>query len=333
MATTAKRKKKPAAVGTARIEPGKSTTGELVLGHYPDGPIASPVIVASGKQPGPTFWIQGCVHGAEVGGPVSLLRFLDGLDLRTLKGAVVAVLLANPTAFRTYGRFTPMDGANLNRVFPGDAAGSHTQQMADVLCSTALAVADAVLDLHSGGDRSIVPFYALYRNDGSAASKAAAKLARAAGTPDIWASTDAWLTGALFTIVTAKGIPGLIVECGGGSQVPDEHIASYVGAMTGMAQELGMLPGKPPRQKKYRVVDDALLVYSHRGGLFLPAVQAGDVVRKGQELGRCLDLYGNVAEVVKSPISAGWIGSIRRRYMPVYSGDQIAEVIHIQEDR
>lgn len=333
MATPPKREEKPTAVGTARIEPGKRNTGELVLGHYPDAPIASPVIVASGKRPGPTFWIQGCVHGAEVGGPVSLLKFLDALDLATLKGTVVAVLLANPTAFRTYGRFTPIDGSNLNRVFPGDPAGSHTQQMADVLFETALGVADALLDLHSGGDRSIVPFYALYRNDGSAASRTAARLARAAGTPDIWASTDDWLSGALFTIVTAQGVPGLIVECGGGSQVPDEHIANYLSAMKGMAQELGMLPGKPPRQPKYRVVDDAVLVYSHRGGLFLPAVKAGDVVRKGQELGRCLDLYGQVAEVVKSPIGSGWIGSIRRRYMPVYSGDQIAEVIRVKENR
>lgn len=333
MAAPAKQRPKLVSVGTAGILAGKRTTGELVLGHYPDAPICTPVIVASGAQPGPTFWIQSCVHGAEVGGAVSLLRFLDALDLERLKGTVVGIMLANPTAFRTYGRFTPMDGANLNRVFPGDRTGSHTQQMADVLWSTAIEMADAVLDLHSGGDRSIVPFYALYRNDGSKASEQAARLARAAGTPDIWASTDAWLTGALFTIATAHGIPGLIVECGGGSQVPEEHIANYLSAMEGMAQELGMLPGKPPSQERYRLVDDALLVYSHRGGLFLPAVQAGDVVSEGQELGRCLDLYGQVAEVVTSPIDAGWIGSIRRRYMPVYSGDQIAEVLHIQQDR
>jgi predicted deacylase len=217
----------------------------------------------------------------------------------------------------------------MNRLFPGDARGAHSRQSAAILFETALGAADAVVDLHSGGDRNIVPFYALYWNDGSPASKRSGELARAAGTPDIWASTDGWLKGAMFTQLTQRGMPALIVECGGGAQLKDAHIASYLSALRGISQAMGIVPGAPPRQERYRVMDHALLVHSRRGGLFEQAVRPGEIVEKGQLLGTIRDLYGGIAEEVRSPSGPGWIGSIRRPWMPVYSGDQIAEVIHL----
>ena len=326
-------KKKPLSVGSARAIRGKRTTGRLALGSYPDGTIDSPVIIASGGKPGPTLWIQGCVHGPEVGGPVAMLRFLDGLKLSALSGTIVAVMTANPTAFRSSSRNTPHDGENLNRVFPGAANGPHSRQTAHILMRAALNTADAVLDLHSGGDRSIVPFYALYWNDGSPTAKESARLARAAGTPDIWMSTDTWLDGAMFTNLTRASIPALIIECGGGGQVREEYIDQYVSAMRGVAKALGILPGRAPRQRKYRTMDNALLVYSRGGGLFEPSVAAGDIVAKGQELGCIRDLFGKVVEKVKSPSGPAYIASMRRAYMPIFSGDQIAETIDIIEDR
>jgi predicted deacylase len=330
---TARTTKKRITVGTARATRGRRTTGRLALGSYPDGAIDSPVIIATGAKPGPTLWIQGCVHGPEVGGPVAMLRFLDGLDLKKVSGTIVAVMTANPTAFRTYSRNTPHDGENLNRVFPGSASGPHSRQTAHILTREALKTADAMLDLHSGGDRSIVPFYALYWNDGSPTATASARLARAAATPDIWSSTDTWLDGAMFTHLTRSGIPALIIECGGGGRVLEEYLDNYVAAMQGVAKAMGILPGREPRQRRYRTMDNALLVYNRTGGLFEPAVAAGDIVAKGQELGRIRDLFGKVVEVVKSPSGPAYIASMRRAYMPVYSGDQIAETIDIIENR
>ncbi|HJM50307.1 MAG TPA: succinylglutamate desuccinylase/aspartoacylase family protein [Alphaproteobacteria bacterium] len=320
-------------VGTAVARRGRRTKGRLVLGAYPDSDISSPVIIASGSRAGPVLWVQCCVHGPEVGGPVALLRFLDKLDLKTITGTIVAVMTANPTSFRGYSRNTPIDGENLNRVFPGDPAGPHSRQTANILFRNAKRCADAVLDLHSGGDRSFVPFYALYWNDGSATAQRAGQLARAAGTPDIWASTDSWLAGTMFTNLTQQGLPALIVECGGGAQVPEAHLENYLSALNGVARAMGILPGRPRKQKKYRLMDDAPLVYSQVGGLFEPAVEPGEVVALNQELGRIHDLFGDLVEIVRSPRGPAYVASIRRRYMPVYSGDQIAEVIRILEDR
>ncbi len=318
-------------VGTATAVPGQRVEGRFTLSEYADAEVASPVVIASGLKPGPVLWVQGCIHGTEVGGTLGLLRFLNGLDLRSMRGSVVAVMLANPHAFRAGARNTPYDGENLNRVFPGGRNAGTTGQMADTLLSNALRVADAVVDLHSGGDRSIVPFYALYWNDGSPAAARAATLARAAATPDIWASTDRWLGGAMLAKATERGTPALIVECGGGGQVRDSDIGNFAAALAGIARALGIVPGAAPEQAQYRVYDDARLVYSTRGGVFHAAVESGAIVDKDAVLGQIVDLYGHTVETVTAPIGPSYVASIRKAYMPVYSGEQIAECIGIIE--
>ncbi|MBM3567391.1 MAG: hypothetical protein FJX46_01400 [Alphaproteobacteria bacterium] len=312
-------------IGSALARPGKRVEGELVLGHYPDAPIATKVTIVSGTRPGPVLWVQGCIHGPEVGGVVAMLRLLERLDPRRMRGSIACIMLANPTAFRGYSRNTPVDTTNLNRVFPGAADGTHSQQNAHVLIETAASVADAVLDLHSGGDRSRVPYYGLYWAENSDASREAGRLARACGTRDIWASIDDWLGGAMFTVLTKRGIPSLIVECGGGGQVPEAHVANFVAAMTGVAQSMGILPGRPKRFARYRVFDESALIYSRKGGLFRPLVEPGDIVEKGHVLGEIVDLSGKVVERPRASIGPSYIASIRRPWMPVYSGDQIAE--------
>jgi hypothetical protein len=316
-------------VGTVAVEAGERRSGELVLGHYPDGPVTSPLTVARGAKPGKTLWVQACIHGPEIGGTIGLIRFLERLDLAQVSGAIVAVMLANPMAFRGYARNTPIDGVNLNRAFPGDAKGYHSQQTASILLKTALAVADAVVDLHSGGESLEVPFYALYWSDGSPASRDADRLARAAATPDIWASSDTWLGGAMIVHAVKRGKPALIVECGGGGPLPDQHIENYVAALTGIAQALGIVAGEPPRQPRYRLMGEALIVYNRRGGFFVPAVKVGAVVAKGAKLGAIMDFDGKTIEEPRSPNGPAYIAGLARRYMPVYSGAMIAETIQV----
>ena len=316
-------------VGTARAEPGKLTRGELVLGHYPDGPITSPVLVLAGRQPGKTLWVQAAIHGDEIGGAIGTLKLLQRLDPATMRGTIVLVTQANPLAFRAAVRNTPFDGENLNRLFPGDPAGGHSRQAAAILMETAWSVADAMMDLHSGGVEAIVPFYAIYWNDGTPAGEESGRLARAAATPDIWASKDAWIGGAMFANFTKRGKPAMIIECGGGGPLPEAHIANYSAAVEGVARALGILPGDPPAQKSYRVMGECLLVYNRMGGFLLPVVEVGDVVEKGQTIARVMNPYGDIVEELVSPNGPAYVAAIRRAYLPMHSGAMVAETIEI----
>src|SRR5215470_867883 len=167
-------------VGTAIARPGAWTTGTLTLGHYPDGPITTPVNIVSGKRPGKVLWVQAAIHGAECGGALGLLKLMKRIDPARMRGAIVGIMAANPTAFRALERNTPYDGENMNRLFERPSRTSQSRQAAAILMETAWASADAMMDLHSGGIQEVVPFYALYWEDGSPASQESARLARAA---------------------------------------------------------------------------------------------------------------------------------------------------------
>lgn len=311
-------------VGTARAKPGAWTTGTLTLGEYPDAPITTPVNILCGARPGPVLWVQSAIHGAECGGALGLLRLFKGLDPKRMKGAIVGVMAANPTAFRLLARNTPYDGENMNRLFEKPSRTAHSRQAAATLIDTAMSVADAVMDMHSGGLDTEVPFYAIYWEDGSSASKRAAELARATGVDAIWRSTDSWLAGAMYTAVTKRGKPAIIVENGSGAELTDRVVGLNRDAIAGVARSLGIIPGRARPAKRILAVGTCDLLYNQRGGFFLPAVEVGTVVRKGQVIGRVMDSHGRLVEELASP-KRSYIAALVREHRAIHSGTMCAE--------
>jgi predicted deacylase len=314
-------------LGTARAEPGQLTRGHVELGQYPDGPISSAVMIASGRQDGPTLWVQAGVHGPEVVGPLALARFLRGLDLAALRGRVVALMTANPLGFRQYNRLTPQDGMNLNRVFPGAPDGSVTEQLAHRVLQLAVKTGDVLFDLHSGGDLTITPFYVIYPKGFGAASDRAAELSKCVGSRLQWGSDEAWMNGSFITNATRLGKPALIVESGGGARVRDEDLSNMQTALAGICRAMGMLPGEPPRVDGVRYGGNAVHLKAQAGGFWHPLVQPGDDVVQGQKLGHLVDIFGDTIATTHCSFPHGWIGSIRRPFMPIYAGDQVIELV------
>jgi len=322
-------KKRVIAVGTAKASPGKWTTGTLTLGHYPDAPITTPVNIVCGRLDGPVLWVQSAIHGTETGGAIGTLRLFKRLDPASMNGTIVAIMAANPSAFRGYARNTPLDGENLNRLFPGDPAASHSRQQASVLMETASGVADAVMDLHSGGDQAVVPFYALYWHDGSDASRRSRELALATGAGDIWRSADDWLRGAMFANLTLRGKPAVIVECGGGGSLPEAQVDVFADAIEGVARELGILPGRSRPRSAPRELSECLLVHNVHGGYFLPEVEVGAIVARGTVIARIMDPYGKIVEEIRAPNGPAYVAALVRPYLPVHSGAMVAECIQV----
>jgi uncharacterized protein len=318
------RGRRATAVGTALFEAGSVTRGALTLARQLDGPVETPVMIATGARPGRVLWVQAAIHGAEVGGTIGIACCLNRLDLGSMSGAIVGIMAANPLAFRDQSRATPQDGENMNRVFPGAAGGTITRQMAHRLMTVAEETADAVMDLHSGGIADIVPFYSLYWEDGSKPSQKAAELARSAATDTVWSASDAWLSGAMFTQLTKRGVPAIIIECGG-AEVTDEQIENFARAIEGVARALEILPGGPMPQERYHAIGSCDLVFTGEGGFFVPHCAAGDTLEAGSVVGRVIDVFGAEKEVITTPKRA-FLAAIGRRYLPVHSGTMIAEL-------
>lgn len=314
-------------LGTTRPEAGAITRGHVELGSYPDGPITSAVMVATGRHDGPTLWVQAGVHGPEVVGQLSIARFLRSLDLGALRGRIVCLMVANPLGFRGYNRLTPQDGMNLNRVFPGKPDGTVSEQLAHRVLELAIQTGDVLMDLHSGGDLTITPFYVIYPKGPEAASARAASLSRDVGSRFQWGSDEDWMNGSFITNAVRQGKPALIVESGGGARVWDEDLRNMQTALDGLCRGMEMLPGDVPAVSDIRYGGNAVHLKSGAGGFWHPLVAPGDDVVAGQELGHVLDIWGDVSHRVHCGYARGWIGSIRRPFMPIYAGDQVIELV------
>lgn len=316
------------------VGPGQTARTGLPLLATPDGPdITAPVVIVNGARPGPVLWIQACIHGNEVGGTLALHRLIAALDPARLTGTVVAVPILNVPAFRARSRESPIDYANLNRVFPGSAAGRYSDLMADRIWQTVRSTATAALDLHSAGDLGRVPFYAIYHADDSPASRTARRMVESVGTPFLWASEVDWLAGAMFTRLTREGIPAVIVEVGGG-EVTDEDLRHFDQALHGVLAALGMVEGPVTLQEQYTILGASKMMQVRRGGILLPRARPGDVVEQGTVLAELSDAYGDVVETVRCPFRRGFVASMRRRGLAVHPGERVSIMLEVvREER
>lgn len=316
-------------IGNVEAREGEHVRGHVKLGEYPDGDISAPLAIVRGRSPGPVVWIQAALHGPEIGGVVALGRFLNGLDPRALRGTVVGLLVANPLGFRAQQRLTPLDGINANRVFPGNEAGTATEQLAARLFELARANADAVIDLHSGGDESITCFYAIWTDEPGPAGLTAGRLAAASGAPFLWATPSDRRNGTFHSELTHAGTPALIVESGGGGRVTETDLARYDRALHGICGELGLVgPNGERREASATFGRRGTHPKVRRGGFFRPGVAPGDIVRRGEPLGHMLSAFGDVVEtLVNNAFDEAWVGAVRRPYAALHSGQQYIELV------
>ena len=99
-------------------------------------------------------------HGMEYMPIIALQRLRAAIDPKTLSGTVIMVHVANMPSFlsRTI-YYSPADGKNLNRVFPGKADGTLSERIAEVITREVIARATHVVDIHCGdGNESLRPY-------------------------------------------------------------------------------------------------------------------------------------------------------------------------------
>src|SRR5215207_7835889 len=92
-------------LGTAEAQPGTIQYGRWDAFTHPTGHVEFlPVIIAQGKEDGPTFWLTAGIHGPEHTGPAVLYRLITQELVDQLRGTIIALPALSPAGLRTNQR-------------------------------------------------------------------------------------------------------------------------------------------------------------------------------------------------------------------------------------
>lgn len=253
------------------------------LGHYP-----VPIIVLAGGK-GPTVLLIGGVHGDEFEGPAALMRLVQTLSLDGINGRIIVLPALNMPAVSASSRVSPLDGANMNRAFPGDADGGPTAMIAHFIEEVLLPECDAAIDLHAGGKASVfAPSALATRVADDALYTRNMALARAFGAPVIWQLGGYNDNRSVNAAAARKGIPMIAAELGGGGGCSPQDSDLAEQGVRRCLTFLGVTDGRLEETSPSRVVSVGSAennLYAPASGIFDRWFAAGDDVVAGQAAG------------------------------------------------
>ncbi|MFD9117459.1 succinylglutamate desuccinylase/aspartoacylase domain-containing protein [Streptomyces bottropensis] len=292
-------------VGALHAEPGTKARGTL---RAELGTLTTdiPLTLVNGSRPGPRVVITAGVHGGEFTPIDAAVRLADGLEPDEVHGQVIICPVANPPA--VYGgrlNISPVDGVNLNRVFPGDPAGGPTERLAAWLFTHLVDGADVYIDLHCGGIDQVLRDFVGYRLTGDPdLDKATAELAGSFGIEDVILGLKAD-GGNSHAAAARRGISAVLVEVGSLGQRDEPTALSRVDGLLTALRHLGVLDQEGSAPAPVRTWVWSAGVTAEATGLWYPefafdADVIGDV-SEGDLLGRIVDPADGTEHTVHAP--------------------------------
>jgi predicted deacylase len=254
----------------------------------------------------------------------------DKIDPKTLKGTIVMVHVANMPSF--LGRtiyYSPIDGKNLNRVYPGKADGTISERIAETITREIIERATHVVDLHCGdGNESLRPYSYWITTGDPKVAQAGRAMALAFGVDRIVVDKERPLDPAasLYTSNTAilRGKPAVTTETGGLAVVDEPSIELVNRGVAGLMKHLGMRTDGPAPVSAPVFFERTEVVRAGVTGIFYAEVERGKNVSKGSRLGRITDFHGKTIEEVLAPFDGHILYVVATP--PIGKGEPVAAI-------
>jgi predicted deacylase len=319
----------PFTIGTTVVAPRSSQSGSLeVPARSGDQGTTIPFTVVNGVQSGPVLALVAGVHGQEYAPILALQRLRTAIDPATLTGTVLMVHVANVPSF--LGRtiyYSPVDGKNLNRVFPGKSDGTLSERIAATLTREVIDRATHVVDLHCGdGNESLRPYVYWTVTGADQVVEAGRRMALATGFDHIIVDRErpADVSASIYLANTAivRGKPGLTVESGYLASLDEESIGRLERAVSGLLRELGMRDTGPEPAHDVVWIDQSEVLRSSATGILVAEVERGHTVARGTLLARVTDFQGRTLEEIRSPFDGEVLYIVATP--PITAGEPVA---------
>lgn len=290
-------------IGGHRIEPG---TKQRIVLHasesFVGASVETPIVIIRGSKPGPTLCLTAGIHGDELNGTETVRRVLARISPDDLDGTLIGLPIVNVHGFRSRTRYLP-DRRDLNRHFPGSPDGSSASRIAYAIFEGVIRHCDALIDFHSGSfHRSNLP-----QVRGDFTSTEILELARGLGVKV--AVHHPGVAGTLRREATSLRIPTVLYEGGEALRLEGPEIQRGENGVMRLLRYIGML--NVPYEIEERDQEfffDSRWVRVNHGGIFVPAVQLGDLVEVDSVLATVFDPLGGERAVVRAPVAGRVIG-------------------------
>ncbi|HEV7276254.1 MAG TPA: N(2)-acetyl-L-2,4-diaminobutanoate deacetylase DoeB [Devosiaceae bacterium] len=284
------------------------------------GNLMIPITVIRNGE-GPTALLTGASHGDEYEGPVALMDLARTLQAEQVRGRVIIIPFLNYPAFRAGTRLSPVDGANMNRIFPGRPDGTVSHKIADYLQCRLLPLADFVLDFHSGGRTlDFVPFAAAHVLPDKAHEARCHAARDAFGAPYSVTMLEIDAVGMLDTAAEEMGKVFVTTELGGAGTATARSVGIARRGLRNVLVHAGIVEGEVVQTPSIRLDMPSIDCFSfaETEGLVEPCVDLGEPVEAGTVLVKVHSILRTGQEPVE--YRARMSGILAARHAPGLAG-------------
>jgi hypothetical protein len=328
--------------GGMQVPPGEKRSGFLPVAAGADGETQIPITVINGAGKGPGLALVAGIHGYEYPPILAAQRLASAINPKALRGRLVIVHVANmPSFLKRTVYYSPGDGKNLNRVFPGKKDGTISERIAYAITNEVIQKTDYLVDLHCGdGNESLRPYSYWNPIGNPKVDEPARQMAVVFGLPNIVIDhsrprnpkESKYCSNTAMTL----GKPALIIESGGMGVATDEgEVVAIERGVQNLMRHLKMVDGKVEMPAQVTWYDPAEVIYypedsKDKSGLFYPKVKKTEMVEKGALLGVVTDFFGKQVYELRAPIAGEVLYILNTP--PISAGEPLAFVAAVKKE-
>lgn len=253
------------------------------------------LVVIRGFKRGPTILITGGVHGDEPEGPALVAELARTIDPASLNGRLILIPVVNPLGLAAHTRCCPLDGTDPNRSFPGRLDGGVTQRIAAAISQALLPHVDVVYDLHAGGIHdAILPSIIIHPREDRDQMRQSLEAMLAFDAPVALLAREYGSEEMFDGEVERQGKIFGCAEIGSFGAIGTSTLSIGRRGLRNLLMHLGSLDGLPdatrPDRRLLVALDEDHILAMPDTGYFVPSVDLGAEVSKGDIVGEIVDL-------------------------------------------